>query len=315
MTASPLKDWKSSIALTKNEAVKPASEKSAQPKPKTEVPVNTVEKPPKRKISLVVGLIVIAFSLIGVWQFIAIHAKLDAASEIAKLESDMVAIKGGTFQMGSPKTEPERNDDEKQHKVMVTDFQMSKYEVTQAQWQAVMGKNPSNFKGDNLPVEQVSYNDVQDFINKLNAQMGKTYRLPTEAEWEYAARAGTTTPFYTGNCINSEQTNYEGTGDNNCGVKIGVFKETTVAVGSYPANPWGLYDMAGNVWEWTCSAYDKNYGGSEKQCYSNNDANNRPVIRGGSWNFGAKDLRSATRSGIYTPDDRYIYIGFRLSRM
>ncbi|MCX7068555.1 MAG: formylglycine-generating enzyme family protein [Methylococcales bacterium] len=177
-----------------------------------------------------------------------------------------------------------------------------------------MGKNPSNFKGDNLPVEQVSENDVQDFINKLNTQTGKSYRLPTEAEWEYAARAGTTTAFYTGDCINTQQANYDGSSQdyNNCGAKTGVYKQTTVAVGSYPANPWGLYDMAGNVYEWTCSAYFGNYDGSEKQCVSKNDVSTSRVLRGGSWYNFARHARSAYRN-YYTPDNRSSIIGFRFA--
>jgi formylglycine-generating enzyme required for sulfatase activity len=228
------------------------------------------------------------------------------------IEPEMVAIKGGCFMMGS---NPDTAGDEKHHNVCVEDFKIGKYEVTQAQWQAVMGKNPSNFKGDDLPVEQVSYNDVQDFINKLNAQTGQRYRLPTEAEWEFAARAKTSTPFYTGDCINTEQANYNGSYDyNDCGAKTGVYKAKTVAVGSYPANPWGLYDMAGNVWEWTDSVYDANYGGAELQSSSKNDAKTRRVIRGGSWNTDPPNSRSAFRFNL-TPDNRNYFLGFRLSRM
>ena len=231
------------------------------------------------------------------------------------IEPEMIAIKGGCFLMGSPDTEKERGDNEKQHQVCVEDFKIGKYEVTQAQWQAVMGKNPSKFKGDDLPVESVSYNDVQDFINKLNGQTGQRYRLPTEAEWEYAARAGTRTAFYTGDCINTNQANYYGNYDyNNCGAKIGVYKKTMVAVASYPANPWGLYNMAGNVLEWTCSVYDKDYGDSEKQCSSNNNANIRHVIRGGSWINIPNDLRSAFRNHN-TPNYSIGILGFRLSKM
>ncbi|MCX7067081.1 MAG: formylglycine-generating enzyme family protein [Methylococcales bacterium] len=165
-----------------------------------------------------------------------------------------------------------------------------------------------------MPVEQVSENDVQDFINKLNTQTGKSYRLPTEAEWEYAARAGTTSPFYTGDCINTQQANYDGNSQdyNNCGAKTGVYKQTTVAVGSYPANPWGLYDMAGNVWEWTCSAYVENYDGSEKQCSSKNDASTSRVLRGGSWYYLARYTRSARRYRS-TPVNRLINFGFRFA--
>ena len=242
------------------------------------------------------------------------ESKTKPVQEINVIEPEMVAIKGGCFMMGSPDTEKERASNEKQYKVCVEDFSIGKYEVTQAQWQAVMGKNPSNFKGDNLPVDSVSYNDVQDFINKLNTQTGKSYRLPTEAEWEYAARAGTTTAFYTGDCINTQQANYDGSSQdyNNCGAKTGVYKKTTVAVGSYPANPWGLYDMTGNVWEWTCSAYVDLYDGSETNCTSNNDASTSRVLCGGSWGNNARHSRSAFRINN-TPDDRNYFIGFRFA--
>lgn len=231
-------------------------------------------------------------------------------------EPEMVLIKGGCFNMGSPESEPERQSNETQHQVCVDDFYLGKYEVTQAQWQAIMGSNPLEFQGDNMPIEQVSYLDIQQFIARLNQQTNKTYRLPTEAQWEYAARAGTSTPFYTGDCIHTQQANYDGNSDyNNCGAKTGVYKKSTVAVGSYPANAWGLYDMAGNVWEWTCSAYDENYGGSEKQCFSNNDAKTYRVLRGGSWNVKEYGLRSAGRS-YDTSDTRNSYgVGFRLARM
>ncbi|MFI3190857.1 hypothetical protein BCS42_16810 [Crenothrix sp. D3] len=241
------------------------------------------------------------------------EAELAALQKTKVIEPEMVAIKGDCFLMGSPDTEKKRASDEKQHKVCVEDFKIGKYEVTQAQWKAVMGKNPSYLKGDNLPVESVSYNDVQDFINKLNTQTGKSYRLPTEAEWEYAARAGTTTAFYTGDCINTEQANYDGNYDyNNCGAKTGVNKQTTVTVGSYPANPWGLYDMAGNVFEWMCSAYVDLYDGSETKCSGNSNANTSRVLRGGSWNGFAWDSRSADRY-YSTPDIRIHDIGFRVA--
>ncbi|MGH8474850.1 MAG: formylglycine-generating enzyme family protein [Methylococcales bacterium] len=186
--------------------------------------------------------------------------------------------------MGSPESEAERDSDEKQHRVCVDDFEIGKYEVTQAQWKAVIGDNPSYFKGDVLPVESVSLDKVQDYIEKLNERTGQSYRLPTEAEWEYAARAGTQTPFYTGSYIDTSQANYVGNYDyNDCGAKTGEYEYKTVAVASYHGNPWGLYDMAGNVWEWTCSVYAENYDGSESKCASKNDTKSPRVLRGGSW--------------------------------
>jgi len=227
-------------------------------------------------------------------------------AEIAKLDINMVKIKGGCFQMGSPESEPERGSDETQHQVCVKDFQMGKYEVTQAQWQAVMGNNPSNFKGDNLPVETVSWDDVQQFIVKLNQMSGKTYRLPTEAEWEYAARAGTTTAYAWGNSIDCGKANY-GSWSKAC-----LTKQTKL-VGSYAPNLFGLHDMSGNVGEWTCSDFINSYNGSELEC-SNGDSYRLRVRRGGSWNYFSYWLRSAYRTNS-APDYRSDSLGFRLSRM
>ncbi len=212
---------------------------------------------------------------------------------------EMVRLPAGEFMMGAVPGEAEAEKDEQpRHLVKIKAFSIGQYEVTQGQWQAVMGSNPSNFKqcGDNCPVESVSFNDIQTFIQKLNAKTGKTYRLPTEAEWEYAARAGTTTAFSTGDCINTQQANYNGKYDyNDCGAKTGVYLGKTAPVGSYPANPWGLYDMHGNVWEWTCSAYTERYDGSELICI--NDAAVRRAVRGGSWSYDPLGLRSGYRYG------------------
>ena len=217
---------------------------------------------------------------------------------------EFVKIPKGSFMMGSPDNEPDRRDNEKLHRVDIPhDFYLSKTLVTQAQWQAVLGDNPSDFKGKLLPVEQVSWLDVQRFIAQLNHKAGQQYRLPTEAEWEYACRAGTNTPFYTGHVLTAKEANFN---------RI-VAAGQTSAVGNYASNPWGLYDMAGNVWEWTASVYDANYKFSE-QLSSNNDAKSPRVLRGGSWLYFPNYLRSAFRL-YYSPDYRYNFIGFRLSRM
>jgi formylglycine-generating enzyme required for sulfatase activity len=178
-----------------------------------------------------------------------------------------VKIQGGTFMMGSPANEPGRDSDETQHQVTVSSFYMNRYEVTQAEYRAVMWTNPSRFKGDNLPVEEVSWYDAVAYCNQRSEAEGLNpayvingtdvrwnravngYRLPTEAEWEYACRAGTTTPFNTGDNITTDQANYEGNNPYNNNAK-GVYRERPVNVGSFAANPWGLYDMHGNVWEW-----------------------------------------------------------------
>ncbi len=226
---------------------------------------------------------------------------------------DFVWVPEGCFQMGSPDSEAKRDSDEGQvHEVCVDGFWMGKYEVTQAQWEKVMGSNPSLFKGDSRPVERVSWNGAQDFLKGLNGKVGKEmYRLPTEAEWEYAARAGTTTPFSFGNTISTDVANYRGNSTYGSGVK-GIYREHTTEVGSFPPNGWGLYDMHGNVVEWCQDWFDETY-------YAKSPSKNPQgplsgvsrVLRGGSWTSDPSYCRSANRSGGY-PKGRYNYYGFRV---
>ena len=227
--------------------------------------------------------------------------------------AQMVLIQGGTFMMGSPDSEADRKDNEYQHQVTLSSFKMSKYEVTQAQWEAIMGSNPSNFKScPQCPVEQVSWNDIQDFLQKLKAKTGKSYRLPTEAEWEYAARGGTSTPFYTGNCLSTDQANYDGNYPYQSCAK-GKYREKTTPVGSFAPNKYGLYDMHGNVWEWCQDWYDNSY-------YKNSPSDNPKgpstgaarVLRGGVWYNDAESCRVANR-GIGSPAHRGGNFGFRLA--
>ena len=211
---------------------------------------------------------------------------------------DMAAIKGGTFTMGSPASEVSRQSNEgPQHQVTLSAFAMGKHEVTQALWQAVMGSNPSYFKGDNLPVEHVSWNDCQAFISKLNQITGKTYRLPTEAEWEYACRAGSTTPFNTGSNIFTAQANFNGNYPYNNNPK-GIYRNNTMSVGSFAPNAWGLYDMHGNVFEWCEDDWHENYYGSptDNRPWVDSPRGLSRVIRGGSYQCSASYCRSATRS-------------------
>ncbi len=210
---------------------------------------------------------------------------------------DMVAIKGGTFQMGSN----ESSDEKPIHTVTVSDFSIGKTEVTQAQWAAVMGSNPSNFKGDNLPVETVSWDDVQVFINKLNAKTGKTYRLPTEAEWEYAA-GGVIGQKWAGTITESSLANFAWY-DANSGSK-------THPVGTKQPNQFGLYDMSGNVWEW-CSDWYGSYSSSPQNNPMGASTGSYRVYRGGSWRGEATYCRVARR-GSNTPDNRYDNLCFRL---
>jgi formylglycine-generating enzyme required for sulfatase activity len=246
--------------------------------------------------------------------------------------------------MGSPSSEADRNDNETQHQVTVSSFYMGKYEVTQKEWREVMGNNPSYFKGDSLPVENVSWYDAVEYCNKLSQKEGLTpaytivkdrsdpnnrstddtvrwqvtwnrnaggYRLPTEAEWEYACRAGTTTPFNTGNNIGVDIANYNGIYPYNNGSK-GVNRGKTVAAGSFPPNPWGLYDMHGNVWEW-CWDWAGYYSSGAQTDPAGPSTGAGRVRRGGAFGFSAVDLRSACR-GYPDPSYRQQTVGFRLVR-
>ena len=220
---------------------------------------------------------------------------------------EFVLIPAGEFDMGSPSNEVERSDDEGPiHRVKISKvFYMGKYEITQKQWLDVMGSNPSYFKGDNLPVENVSWRDVQDFIKKLNEMedMNK-YRLPSEAEWEYAARAGTTTRYSFGD--DESNLGYYAWYDANAGSK-------THPVGQKKPNLWGLYDMHGNVWEWVQDTYHSNYNGAPTDGSAWERNASVRVIRGESWAGSVRYCRSAKRgySDIGNSDR---YIGFRLVR-
>ena len=210
---------------------------------------------------------------------------------------EMVAIPGGTFKMGSPKGEG-NNYEKPQHEVTVQPFYMGKYPITQAQYQTVMGKNPSYFKGDKRPVEKVSWNEAVEFCQRLSQQTGTEYRLPSEAEWEYAARAGTTTAYYFGDTMTKELANYAGS-------------ETTV-VGEYPPNAFGLYDMHGLVWEWCQDNWHYNYekAPNDGKAWVSGFGSTK-VIRGGSWNFNPVFCRSASRDNDFR-DVRLYVIGVRV---
>ena len=230
-----------------------------------------------------------------------------------KLGMTFVRIPAGIFMMGSPENEPGRDDDEAQHKVALTqDYFMQTTEVTQGQWKALMGSNPSHFLdcGDDCPVENVSWDDVQSFLKQLNSMgIEHTYRLPTEAEWEYAARANTTTAYAFGNCLSSNEANYNANYPPT-GCSIGHFREKSIAVGSLQKNAWGLYDMHGNVWEWCQDFYGNYPKGSFNNPtgpYSGTDC----VIRGGSWIDTAKGCRSADRNRC-GKDFALRHLGFRL---
>gem|GEM_PF-335376 len=225
---------------------------------------------------------------------------------------EMVYIPGGSFKMGSLPGEKGRGLHESpQHDVNVPPFYMGRFEVTQEQYQQVMGKNPSYFQGAKRPVEQVMWNDVIAFCNKLSQKTGRKYRLPSEAEWEYACRAGTKTPFYFGETITTELANYNGNYTYAAEPK-GKYRGQTTEVGSFPPNAFGLYDMHGNVWECCQDTYHKSYEGApdDGSAWVDND-NDYYLLRGGSWDDLPGYCRSAARYNTY-PDDSTDDIGFRV---
>lgn len=222
-------------------------------------------------------------------------------------------IEPGQFMMGSPQDEKERYDDEDLHQVTLTQgFWLADTTVVQALWQAVMGKNPARFTGDNRPVEQVSWDDSQTFIEKLQRETGLALlRLPTEAEWEYACRAGTQTPFFFGENITPEQVNYDGSRPYTDGEK-GQERAETVEVKSLPINHWGLYEMHGNVWEWCQDTWQENLGKDSVVDPLIQQQGVDRVVRGGSWRSNGRFVRSAIRRP-FSPDNRHGFIGFRLA--
>lgn len=253
---------------------------------------------------------------------------------------NFVLIEGGTFEMGSPDTEAWRSGDETQHTVTVSDFYMSIYELTQKEYREVTGENPSSFSGDDLPVESISWLDAIRYCNARSQKENLTpvytvdgqsvtwdrsadgYRLPTEAEWEYACRAGTVTPFNTENSISAEEANYYGhypyeIEDNyfsqgNLSTKPGEYRQTTVAVSSFSPNKWGLYNMHGNVGEWVWDYYGA-YSTEAQNDPAGAESGTLRVYRGGGWNDFAKNMRSAYRATMEQSKGSF-NIGIRLVR-
>ena len=240
------------------------------------------------------------------------------------VEMEMALIMGSSFEMGSPEDEEKRKERESQHTVTVPTFFMGQTPVTQAQWRSVsklamvrteLQPDPSNFKGnDNYPVEQVSWDESVEFCLRLSNKTGREYRLPSEAEWEYACRAGTATPFHFGETIDAGLANYDGTTTVYGKGVNGPYREKTTPVREFPPNPWGLFDVHGNVWEWCQDDYERDYNATPTDGtvhISNKSENTSKVQRGGSWIGPPEDCRSAFRSS----DSRarcYDYIGFRV---
>lgn len=225
------------------------------------------------------------------------------SAELNKLINNMVYVAGGTFTMGgtSEQSSDAYDDEKPTHSVTLSSYYICKYEVTQALWRAVMGSNPSNFKGNNLPVENVSWNDCQTFINRLNSYTGRNFRLPTEAEWEFAARGGNYSRHYkySGSNYISDVAWYDGNSGNR-----------THPIGTKQANELGLYDMSGNVYEW-CSDWYGSYSSYSQNDPTGPNSGSHRVNRGGSWNFFARICRSSFRS-CDSPGYRCYYLGLRL---
>lgn len=239
-----------------------------------------------KKIFLIIFIVI---------NFIALFTSCKKATDI-----DMVFVKGGIFEMGSIDVDSEE-DEQPLTQIVVKDFYIGKYEITQKEWSAVMKKNPSYFKGKNRPVECVSWYDVQKFIENLNAKTGKHYRLPTEAEWEYAARGG------------NKSKGYKYSGSNNPN-EVAWYRRNsynkTQPIGSKEPNELGIYDMSGNVYEWCYDWYNSNYtssleNNSEEVSYSER------VFRGGSW-YKNTSFSRVTNRGSTAPKNYSSYIGFRL---
>jgi len=232
---------------------------------------------------------------------------------------ELLPIPAGEFLMGSPEDEEGREDNETQHLVKITrPYWLGKYPVTQEQWEKTMGDNPSRFSGNDLPVEKVSWEEAIAFCRKLNEREGQAgrlpkgykYSLPTEAEWEYACRAGTTTVFAFGNRLSSHQANFDGEspyGD----AEIGPYLETTSPVGNYPPNAWGLCDMHGNVKEYCYDWYGEYGTGVVTDPIGPSSGESR-VTRGGCWYYDGENCRSANRFEL-NPGLRLDILGFRLS--
>jgi formylglycine-generating enzyme required for sulfatase activity len=251
------------------------------------------------------------------------------ATAPSRAQTDFVFIRGGTFMMGSPPSEAGREKDETRHRVTVSGFTMGKYEVTQREYREIMGSNPSQFRGDDLPVENVTWFEAVQYCNARSVRetlaraytirgqdvswdrTAPGYRLPTEAEWEYACRAGTTSPFSTGANITTDQANYYGTYPYE-NLPRGEYRRKPVPVRSFEPNPWGLHTMHGNVWEWCWDRYGSYESGDPTDPTGASTGAYR-VYRGGGWNDFGRHLRSAYRAAS-PPSNRAGNLGIRLVR-
>ncbi|BAZ08614.1 hypothetical protein NIES4071_04190 [Calothrix sp. NIES-4071] len=225
---------------------------------------------------------------------------------------DMVSIPGGTFMMGAPDDEESSTDYQRpRHEVTVQPFFMGKYPITQPQWRTVaalpkinrdLNPEPSRFDGHNLPVEKISWYDAVEFCERLSKFSGRNYRLPSEAEWEYACRAGTTTPFHFGETITTKIANFDGNYQY-ADARKGEYRQKTTSVGIFPPNAFGLHDTHGNVWEWCADDWHENYSGApdDQSAWITNNNEVEKLLRGGAWYYSPHYCRSACRN-CYPPD-------------
>jgi sulfatase modifying factor 1 len=281
--------------------------------------------PTLRLIACLLGLIALGLSALPGPD--SAHAQDGDKGLTNSIGMKLTLIPAGKFMMGSPAAEVERDAEEMQHEVVITkSFYMGVYEVTQGQWQKITEKNPSFFKqGNDFPVDQVRLTEAQDFCRRLSAlpdekKAGRVYRLPTEAEWEYACRAGTTTVFHPGNTLSSKLANFNGQfpyGEVPKGNKL----QKTVRVGFYAPNAWGLYDMHGNVAEWCSDWYDPDFykkspkenpqGPAQGVVSTDFDKDFFRVVRGGCWLDEGRACRAAYRFRLQ-PAEAYRWVGFRV---
>ncbi|MCW5850132.1 MAG: formylglycine-generating enzyme family protein [Anaerolineae bacterium] len=227
------------------------------------------------------------------------------------LTLEMVLVPGGVYLMGSLGGGDE--DEHPQHRVTVAPFLLGQYPVSQAQWQALMGGNPSRFKGPTRPVDNVSWRDARRFCERLSRRTGRHYDLPSEAQWEYACRAGSATPFAYGPTLTTDLANYNGEFTYRGGPR-GVYRHVTTEAGSFPPNVFGLYDMHGNVWEWCADPWHASYAGapSDSRVWTSGGDPKQRVARGGCWHDTPEVCRSATRLK-YPLDEGDEILGFRVA--
>lgn len=294
----------------------------------------------KKIIVLMLSIVIFMTAGLAIYFFPSKDNDTVVINKQEQVDDGLILIKDGTFSMGSPDDEMQRENDEIGHEVTLDDFYISPYEVSQEDYEEIMGENPSHFKGSNLPVESVSWYDAIEYCNGLSEKEGLTpvyeindnevnwnlnadgYRLPTEAEWEYAARAGTTTPFNTETSISDEEANYYGHypygieenyfSQENLETQPGKYRQITLAVDSFEPNNFGLYNMHGNVREWVYDYYGE-YDVENSNNPTGATSGMLKVNRGGGWNDYAKHLRSAYRSSL-PPDQSDNNLGFRIAR-